>query len=109
MIAKDIDAVYMLFDILTQTFNFSCTCQRRSATYIFVILNPNVYTVCKKCIHDKIIQEDAHSCPVCNRSLGCSPLDKLRYILLFPLYLSIISSLYCPGYSHRSGHGHKGA
>ncbi|KAL6971744.1 RING-type E3 ubiquitin transferase [Sarracenia purpurea var. burkii] len=37
-----------------------------------------LHTFCRKCIHDKITEEELDSCPVCNVYLGCAPLEKLR-------------------------------
>lgn len=35
-------------------------------------------SVCRKCIYDKISDEEIECCPVCNIDLGCVPLEKLR-------------------------------
>ncbi|XP_022145983.1 E3 ubiquitin protein ligase DRIP2 isoform X2 [Momordica charantia] len=37
-----------------------------------------LHTFCRKCIYDKISDEELESCPVCNIDLGCVPLEKLR-------------------------------
>ncbi|KAG8658641.1 E3 ubiquitin protein ligase DRIP2 isoform X2 [Manihot esculenta] len=37
-----------------------------------------LHTFCRKCIYDKISDEDVDCCPVCNIDLGCAPLEKLR-------------------------------
>ncbi|KAI4364547.1 hypothetical protein MLD38_020622 [Melastoma candidum] len=37
-----------------------------------------LHTFCRKCIYDKLSDEDVDSCPVCDIDLGCSPVDKLR-------------------------------
>ncbi|XP_061994996.1 E3 ubiquitin protein ligase DRIP2-like [Rosa rugosa] len=37
-----------------------------------------LHTFCKKCIYDKIINEDLDRCPVCKTDLGVAPMDKLR-------------------------------
>ncbi|KAI4379005.1 hypothetical protein MLD38_016415 [Melastoma candidum] len=37
-----------------------------------------LHTFCRKCIYDKLSDEDVDSCPVCDIDLGCSPIDKLR-------------------------------
>ncbi|XP_012569352.1 E3 ubiquitin protein ligase DRIP2-like isoform X3 [Cicer arietinum] len=37
-----------------------------------------LHTFCRKCIYDKITDEDLECCPVCNIDLGCVPLEKLR-------------------------------
>nr|POE81432.1 cdpk-related kinase 7 [Quercus suber] len=34
--------------------------------------------VCKKCIYEKILDEEMDCCPVCNIDLGCLPVEKLR-------------------------------
>ncbi|PPS02791.1 hypothetical protein GOBAR_AA17872 [Gossypium barbadense] len=36
------------------------------------------YVVCRKCIFDKIEEEDLECCPICNIDLGSVPLEKLR-------------------------------
>ncbi|XP_050372093.1 E3 ubiquitin protein ligase DRIP2-like [Argentina anserina] len=37
-----------------------------------------LHTFCKRCIYDKIINDDADRCPVCKTDLGVAPLEKLR-------------------------------
>ncbi|XP_058737972.1 E3 ubiquitin protein ligase DRIP2-like [Vicia villosa] len=37
-----------------------------------------LHTFCRKCIYDKITDEDLECCPECNIDLGCVPLEKLR-------------------------------
>ncbi|KAJ9154217.1 hypothetical protein P3X46_027576 [Hevea brasiliensis] len=37
-----------------------------------------LHTFCRKCICDKVSDEDLDTCPVCNIDLGCAPLEKLR-------------------------------
>ncbi|XP_021290821.1 E3 ubiquitin protein ligase DRIP2-like [Herrania umbratica] len=37
-----------------------------------------LHTFCRKCIYEKITEEELDSCPVCNIDLGCAPLEKLR-------------------------------
>ncbi|KAK2417725.1 E3 ubiquitin protein ligase DRIP2 [Trifolium repens] len=37
-----------------------------------------LHTFCRKCIYDKITDEDLECCPVCNIDLGCVPLEKLK-------------------------------
>ncbi|XP_027351753.1 E3 ubiquitin protein ligase DRIP2 isoform X3 [Abrus precatorius] len=37
-----------------------------------------LHTFCRKCIYDKITDEELESCPICNIDLGCVPLEKLR-------------------------------
>ncbi|KAK3190205.1 hypothetical protein Dsin_029766 [Dipteronia sinensis] len=37
-----------------------------------------LHTFCRKCIYDKIMENDLHSCPICNSDLGVAPLEKLR-------------------------------
>ncbi|KAF5741871.1 E3 ubiquitin protein ligase DRIP2-like isoform X1 [Tripterygium wilfordii] len=37
-----------------------------------------LHTLCRKCINDKISDEELDCCPVCNIDLGCVPLEKLR-------------------------------
>lgn len=57
------------------------------------------YVVCRKCIYDKIQEEELECCPICNTDLGCVPLEKLRYSLTY--YSPIPLSLYLL-YSHKS-------
>ncbi|KAK2647169.1 hypothetical protein Ddye_022364 [Dipteronia dyeriana] len=37
-----------------------------------------LHTFCRKCIYDNIVEDDLHSCPICNSDLGVAPLEKLR-------------------------------
>ncbi|XVE65908.1 hypothetical protein DITRI_Ditri08aG0037600 [Diplodiscus trichospermus] len=37
-----------------------------------------LHTFCRKCIYDRITEEELDSCPVCKIDLGCAPLEKLR-------------------------------
>ncbi|XP_022143093.1 E3 ubiquitin protein ligase DRIP2-like isoform X1 [Momordica charantia] len=37
-----------------------------------------LHTFCRKCIYEKLSDEEADSCPVCNIDLGCLPVEKLR-------------------------------
>ncbi|XP_057957592.1 E3 ubiquitin protein ligase DRIP2-like [Malania oleifera] len=37
-----------------------------------------LHTFCRKCIYEKITNDEVDSCPVCNIDLGCTPLEKLR-------------------------------
>lgn len=37
-----------------------------------------LHTFCRKCIYDKISDEEIENCPICNIDLGCVPLEKLR-------------------------------
>ena len=47
----------------------------------------NFQIVCRKCIYDKIIEDELDCCPVCNTNLGCAPLEKLRSASHSPLNL----------------------
>lgn len=51
-----------------------CNKLLRDATTISECL----HTFCRKCIYDKISDEEIECCPVCNIDLGCVPLEKLR-------------------------------
>ncbi|XP_057497130.1 E3 ubiquitin protein ligase DRIP2-like isoform X2 [Actinidia eriantha] len=46
----------------------------REATTISVCL----HTFCRKCIYQKLSDEEVDSCPVCDIDLGCIPVEKLR-------------------------------
>ncbi|CAL5339777.1 unnamed protein product [Camellia sinensis] len=46
----------------------------REATTISLCL----HTFCRKCIYEKLSDEEVDSCPVCNIDLGCVPVEKLR-------------------------------
>ncbi|KAK4786373.1 hypothetical protein SAY86_003062 [Trapa natans] len=46
----------------------------RNATTISECL----HTFCRKCIYNKITDEELERCPICHIDLGCVPLDKLR-------------------------------
>ncbi|KAG4981929.1 hypothetical protein AAZX31_10G031200 [Glycine max] len=37
-----------------------------------------LHTFCRKCIYDKIADEELENCPVCNIDLGIVPLEKMR-------------------------------
>ncbi|KAK7277577.1 hypothetical protein RJT34_22592 [Clitoria ternatea] len=37
-----------------------------------------LHTFCRKCIYDKITDEELENCPVCNIDLGIVPLEKMR-------------------------------
>ncbi|XP_040999693.1 E3 ubiquitin protein ligase DRIP2-like isoform X2 [Juglans microcarpa x Juglans regia] len=37
-----------------------------------------LHTFCRKCIYKKLTSEELNHCPVCNKDLGCAPLEKLR-------------------------------
>ncbi|KAL6312697.1 hypothetical protein AAG906_008884 [Vitis piasezkii] len=37
-----------------------------------------LHTFCRKCIYNKISDEELECCPICNTDLGCVPLEKLR-------------------------------
>ncbi|XP_014514667.1 E3 ubiquitin protein ligase DRIP2 isoform X1 [Vigna radiata var. radiata] len=37
-----------------------------------------LHTFCRKCIYDKLSDEEMDCCPVCNIDLGCLPVEKLR-------------------------------
>ncbi|XP_022771212.1 E3 ubiquitin protein ligase DRIP2-like isoform X2 [Durio zibethinus] len=37
-----------------------------------------LHTFCRKCIYDKVQEEELECCPICNIDLGCVPLEKLR-------------------------------
>ncbi|KAK7396408.1 hypothetical protein VNO78_17400 [Psophocarpus tetragonolobus] len=37
-----------------------------------------LHTFCRKCIYDKITDEEIEFCPICNIDLGCVPIEKLR-------------------------------
>ncbi|XP_022758346.1 E3 ubiquitin protein ligase DRIP2-like isoform X2 [Durio zibethinus] len=51
-----------------------CNKLLRDATTISECL----HTFCRKCIYDKIQEEELECCPICNIDLGCVPLEKLR-------------------------------
>ncbi|RRT68006.1 hypothetical protein BHE74_00014014 [Ensete ventricosum] len=37
-----------------------------------------LHTFCRKCIYEKLNEEETDCCPVCNIPLGCVPVEKLR-------------------------------
>lgn len=47
-------------------------------------------TVCRKCIHKKLSDEEMECCPVCNIDLGCVPLEKLRLESVISYFQSVI-------------------
>ncbi|GAV86265.1 zf-C3HC4 domain-containing protein [Cephalotus follicularis] len=51
-----------------------CSKLLREATTISLCL----HTFCRKCIYEKLSDEEVDCCPVCNIDLGCLPVEKLR-------------------------------
>ncbi|XP_061338133.1 E3 ubiquitin protein ligase DRIP2-like [Gastrolobium bilobum] len=51
-----------------------CNKLLKDATTISVCL----HTFCRKCIYDKITDEELECCPICNVDLGIVPLEKMR-------------------------------
>uniref|UniRef100_A0A2P2KMH4 RING-type domain-containing protein n=1 Tax=Rhizophora mucronata TaxID=61149 RepID=A0A2P2KMH4_RHIMU len=51
-----------------------CNKLLRDATTISLCL----HTFCRKCIYEKLSDEEVDCCPVCNIDLGCLPVEKLR-------------------------------
>ncbi|GAB2277593.1 hypothetical protein Dimus_012301 [Dionaea muscipula] len=51
-----------------------CNKLLKEATTISLCL----HTFCRKCIYEKLSDEDVDSCPVCDINLGAVPVDKLR-------------------------------
>ncbi|GAB4836009.1 hypothetical protein Ancab_000927 [Ancistrocladus abbreviatus] len=51
-----------------------CNKLLREATTVSLCL----HTFCRKCIYEKLSDEECDSCPVCNINLGAVPVDKLR-------------------------------
>ncbi|XP_010278147.1 PREDICTED: E3 ubiquitin protein ligase DRIP2 [Nelumbo nucifera] len=37
-----------------------------------------LHTFCRKCIYEKLTDEEVDCCPICNIDLGCVPVEKLR-------------------------------
>ncbi|KAL6647599.1 hypothetical protein ACP70R_015036 [Stipagrostis hirtigluma subsp. patula] len=37
-----------------------------------------LHSFCRKCIYQKLSDEDIKCCPICSTNLGCAPLEKLR-------------------------------
>ncbi|CAA7395284.1 unnamed protein product [Spirodela intermedia] len=37
-----------------------------------------LHTFCRKCIYEKLTDEELDSCPICSTDLGCTPIEKLR-------------------------------
>ncbi|KAK9140278.1 hypothetical protein Scep_009959 [Stephania cephalantha] len=37
-----------------------------------------LHTFCRKCIYNKLTDEEVDCCPICNIDLGCVPIEKLR-------------------------------
>lgn len=66
------------FDVVWIAFNLLLT------SWIYLL---NYQTVCRKCIFDKITEDELDYCPVCNTNLGCAPLEKLRSASHSPLNL----------------------
>uniref|UniRef100_A0A2P2KMI9 E3 ubiquitin protein ligase DRIP2-like n=1 Tax=Rhizophora mucronata TaxID=61149 RepID=A0A2P2KMI9_RHIMU len=55
-----------------------CNKLLRDATTISLCL----HTFCRKCIYEKLSDEEVDCCPVCNIDLGCLPVEKLRFNFL---------------------------
>ncbi|KAJ4968540.1 hypothetical protein NE237_015241 [Protea cynaroides] len=51
-----------------------CNKLLREATTISECL----HTFCRKCIYEKLTDEETDCCPICNIDLGCVPVEKLR-------------------------------
>ncbi|KAJ4719680.1 E3 ubiquitin protein ligase DRIP2-like [Melia azedarach] len=51
-----------------------CNKLLREATTISLCL----HTFCRRCIYEKLSDEEVDCCPVCNIDLGCLPVEKLR-------------------------------
>ncbi|XP_077248071.1 DREB2A-interacting protein 2 isoform X2 [Tasmannia lanceolata] len=51
-----------------------CNKLLREATTISECL----HTFCRKCIYEKLSDEEVDCCPICNIDLGCAPVEKLR-------------------------------
>ncbi|RYR38836.1 hypothetical protein Ahy_A09g044068 [Arachis hypogaea] len=51
-----------------------CNNLLKDATTISLCL----HTFCRKCIYEKLSDEEVDCCPVCNIDLGCLPVEKLR-------------------------------
>nr|DAD36667.1 TPA_asm: hypothetical protein HUJ06_007308 [Nelumbo nucifera] len=51
-----------------------CNKLLREATTISECL----HTFCRKCIYEKLTDEEVDCCPICNIDLGCVPVEKLR-------------------------------
>ncbi|XP_020205820.1 E3 ubiquitin protein ligase DRIP2 [Cajanus cajan] len=65
--------------VKTETLRTCMTCPLchklvRDATTISLCL----HTFCRKCIYEKLSDEEMDCCPVCNIDLGCLPVEKLR-------------------------------
>jgi len=68
-------------------FFFTSTSSKQSLLYVatkliadFFYFFCGLYSVCRKCIYDKITDEELESCPICGIDLGCVPLEKLRSV-----------------------------
>ncbi|EOA40547.1 hypothetical protein CARUB_v10009276mg [Capsella rubella] len=69
----------MVSKVKTETMRACLSCPLcdnilRDATTISECL----HTFCRKCIYEKITEDEIESCPVCNIDLGGTPLEKLR-------------------------------
>ncbi|KAG6527106.1 hypothetical protein ZIOFF_009199 [Zingiber officinale] len=52
-------------------------CDISASRYSFVVTN-YMPVICRKCIYEKLDEEETDCCPVCNIHLGCLPVEKLR-------------------------------
>ncbi|XP_061340402.1 E3 ubiquitin protein ligase DRIP2-like [Gastrolobium bilobum] len=69
----------MVVKVKRQTLEACMTCPLchkllKDATTISLCL----HTFCRKCIYEKLSDEEMDCCPVCNIDLGCLPVEKLR-------------------------------
>ncbi|CAH2060007.1 unnamed protein product [Thlaspi arvense] len=52
--------------------------ERVGKSMLFNNLLDHFYAVCRKCIYEKITEDEIECCPVCDIDLGGTPLEKLR-------------------------------
>lgn len=51
---------------------------------MFRLFKITLKPVCRKCIYEKLSDEEMDCCPVCEIDLGCLPVEKLRYCNYIP-------------------------
>ncbi|MED6125964.1 E3 ubiquitin protein ligase drip2, partial [Stylosanthes scabra] len=67
-----------------------CSNLLKDATTISLCL----HTFCRKCIYEKLSDEEVDCCPVCNIDLGCLPVEKLRSLVVSDCRISLSQFLW---------------
>ncbi|KAF9609898.1 hypothetical protein IFM89_018983 [Coptis chinensis] len=68
---------FLLLDI-DMSLLYSSPCISLTHESIYLILPVMLRPVCRKCIYEKLTNEEADCCLICDTGLGCTPIEKLR-------------------------------